>query len=116
MSVEQVKNWLRNTEPHYVHLEEKDFDSNCELSHPLLTDKDTVLIVMTKASWCGHCKMATPALEQFAKQHKDNDNVVVAVIQSDSDSESEKKLAKRFMEKHNIRDFLITKRLKVVNL
>ena len=87
-----------------AYLEESDFDTKGNLINPDIPHNKPV-VVMMQASWCPHCKHATPDFDKFAELTKGK--VFCATIQSDGDRESEKTLGKRIKEtiKSNFRGF-----------
>ena len=76
-----------------AHLEDTDFDSQGNLINPKALQYP-IMVVMIQSSWCGHCKMAKPAYQEFANK-KYGTNILVATIQADGDRPSEKALGKR---------------------
>ena len=87
-----------------AYLEDSDLDKNGNIINPDIPCNMPVLIMM-QASWCPHCKHATPDFDKFAELYQGK--VFCATIQSDGDRESEKVLGKRIKEtiKSNFRGF-----------
>jgi len=87
-----------------AYLEDSDFDKNGNIINPDIP-RNTPVVVMMQASWCPHCKHATPDFDKFAELSQGK--VFCATIQSDGDRESEKVLGKRIKEtiKSNFRGF-----------
>ena len=87
-----------------AYLEDSDLDKNGNIINPDIPCNMPVLIMM-QASWCPHCKHATPDFDKFAELYQGK--VFCATIQSDGDRESEKALGKRIKEniKPNFRGF-----------
>ena len=55
------------------------------------------LLVMVKASWCGHCKKAAPGFQEFADKY--SDKVLCGCIrEGDGQTPSEKELMGRLKE------------------
>ena len=88
-----------------AYLEDSDFDQNGNIINPEILSMKMPVVVMMQASWCPHCKSATPAFDEFAGLSQGK--VFSATIQSDGDRESEKALGKRIKEtiKSNFRGF-----------
>lgn len=76
-----------------AHLENTDFDSKGNLINPQALQYP-IMVVMAQSSWCGHCKTAKPAYQEFANK-KNGSNILVATIQVDGERPSEKALGKR---------------------
>ena len=77
-----------------AHLEDSDFNSEGNLINPEIL-KYPIVVILVQSSWCGHCKMAKPAYQEFANKYKNNNKMLVATIQADGERQSEKKLGKR---------------------
>lgn len=75
-----------------AYLENSDFDSEGNLVNPQIP-KNKPVVIMIQSSWCGHCRNAKPAFQEFA--NKSYPNVFCATIQADGERESEKQLGKR---------------------
>lgn len=75
-----------------AYLEDSDFTKEGELSNKEIPT-DMPVVVMLQSSWCGHCKKAKPAFQEFA--NKMQGKVFCATIQADGDRQSEKDLGKR---------------------
>lgn len=67
-----------------AYLEDKDFDAEGNLTVKGIPN-DLPVVVMIQASWCGHCKNAKPAFQEFA--NKMEGKVAAATIQSVSPNE-----------------------------
>jgi len=89
---------------HVAYLEDSDFDQKGNIINKDIPSNIPVVIMM-QASWCPHCKSATPAFDKFAELSKGK--VFCATIQSDGERKSEKELGKRIKEsiKSNFRGF-----------
>ncbi len=75
-----------------AYLEDSDFTKEGQLSNSDIPPGMNV-VVMAQSSWCGYCKKAKPAFQEFAD--KMQGKVFCATIQSDGDRQSEKDLGKR---------------------
>lgn len=78
-----------------AYLEDSDFDKNGNIINPDIP-RNIPVVVMMQASWCPHCKHATPDFDKFAELSQGK--VFCATIQSDGERESEKVLGKRIKE------------------
>lgn len=79
-----------------AHLENHDFDQRGRLVNSDIPD-DIPVVIMVQASWCGHCKSAKPAFQEFADIHAPH-HVFAATIQADGERESEQVLSNRLTE------------------
>ena len=75
-----------------AYLEDSDFTKDGKLSNKDIPS-DLPVVVMMQSSWCGHCKKAKPAFQEFA--NKMQGKVFCATIQADGDRQSEKDLGNR---------------------
>jgi len=59
------------------HLEGFDMDMDNKLLLPSILPeyKDITFVVMVKAEWCGHCKVATPVFENAAKEMEGSNTI-----------------------------------------
>ncbi len=75
------------------HLEDSDFDKDGRL----LRFRGKYVVVMVFATWCGPCKAYKPHHSKLHQMHKDDDNVVIAVINGSGKTslDSEQNLMKR---------------------
>ena len=87
-----------------AYLEDGDFDQKGNIINKDIPCNMPV-VVMMQASWCPHCKHATPDFDKFADLYKGQ--VFCATIQSDGERKSEKELGERIKEtiKTNFRGF-----------
>jgi len=77
-----------------AYLQNDAFDSSGNLTFP--TDNKP-LLVMVKASWCGHCKTAAPGFQEFADKY--SDKVICGCIrEGDGQTPSEKELMGRLKD------------------
>ncbi|CAD2220012.1 protein disulfide-isomerase [Angomonas deanei] len=49
----------------------------------IVNDKTKNVFVMFYAPWCGHCNKMKPTWHEFADAHKDDKDVVIAVLDAD---------------------------------
>lgn len=71
-----------------AYLQNDAFDSSGNLT---FSTDNKPLLVMVKASWCGHCKTAAPGFQEFADKH--SDKVICGCIrEGDGQTPSEKEL------------------------
>ena len=75
-----------------AYLEDSDFNEKGELINNDIP-KNTPIVVMIQALYCGHCKNAKPAFQEFANATEGK--VFCCTIQGDGDREGERSLAKR---------------------
>lgn len=68
-------------------------DLNAENFDDIVNGEKNVLVAFT-APWCGHCKNMKPAYEAVARAFRDEDDVVVAVM--NADDAANKPIAARF--------------------
>jgi len=72
--------------PPIIYLESQDFTSSGQLK----AFKNNTCIIMVQANWCGACKNAKPAFQEFASKNK---NVVCLTVEEDSSNpDSNKRL------------------------
>lgn len=64
-----------------AYLDTNDFDNDGNLINPLIPS-DKPVFIMFQANFCGYCKLAKPAFQEFAEKNKDK--FFVATIQADS--------------------------------
>jgi thioredoxin 1 len=73
------------------YLQNEAFDDSGKL---LLETGGKPVLVVVKASWCGHCKTSAPAVQQFADTYS-NKVVVACIREGDGQTPSEATLMKR---------------------
>jgi thiol-disulfide isomerase/thioredoxin len=82
------------------YLEGFDIDMNNKmlLASLLPQYKDKKFVVMVKAEWCGHCKVATPVFEKAAKEMENSSDTLycIADITSDPAIKDKTKMFKDF--------------------
>jgi len=72
---------------------------------PSLLEPETVIIVMIKAEWCGHCKTATPKFIEAANKMKDNKKVKYCVADITGERESQKAIKDKTRHLKDFRGF-----------
>lgn len=82
----------KELDKHVAYMEDHDFDKNGKLINND-APKDIPVVIMIQATWCGHCKKAIPAFQEFANSTVGK--VFCATIQIDGERPSEVALGKR---------------------
>lgn len=72
------------------YLQITDFDSSGNITNKELLSSGKDSVIMIQAIFCGHCSVAKPAYQEFAKQH--NKKINVLTICPDGGVEGEKEL------------------------
>ena len=78
------------------YMEIDDFEENGNFKHPMY---NRYMLIMIGGSYCGHCRIASPEFNKFAKNNKD---IICGVIQVDG-SDGEKQLGKMLGKFHAIK-------------
>jgi thiol-disulfide isomerase/thioredoxin len=76
------------------YLEGFDIDMNNKmlLASLLPEYKDKKFVVMVKAEWCGHCKVATPVFENAAKEMENSSDTLYCIADITSDPDIKDKI------------------------